>query len=764
MYLFNMILLNIYGFTFKDSVGYGLYPITESGIKKSIEQLKPTPEVGKPVSGDLTSVAPLEKWKESGFKVNKDTNFIVLEAESEEKIGNGITTCTLKQKGNNYIQVEEDKKKCTVSGVKTCDETPGTLAGDGTKKSPYMIESIEDLVAFSNIVNNKQYKTGFYSIMTYEGRTVNYNFYIELTNNLDFKSRTSYINPDTTDFGDVNNDGKIESLIIELNSGAGFPIIDSKADENFKMFFDGKNHYLKNYNYNIVNTDASKPIIVSLFGEYDGSFSSTNITNLELRDVNFNIDTTGNANISPLIQEISWYDSNQLSDITINGKIKVKCGGTCNVGGLANSILTYGNDARNAVSGINIDLDIDVEGNNAVVGGVTSKASNYGYYILDSSFKGDINVKATNQAEVGGITGSALYFKSVNTSVISDINVETKSGEVYGIGEGTIYNSFYKGNIYVKSYTPINMASLGSKNIYNSYAIGNMIADAEHRNQWPKIAGLSTGGSVYNSYYIGNLDYNTITSYGGGGPTVLGSLLTIEKSATNSFVRGKITNSQNTTWSTYFGLLSAYESDENSEITGIKTENVKYPNTIKGTTTEPLDPNYNFIGWISNTDVILKNKDTIKKGEIIKESQLKQIVATNNMTLTAQYKKEMYSIFYKYEEGIYLISNQKEKVADGEKIKGPEYERFEQTKTVVFICEKDVKLISGETIKAGEEIKQEQLKEIIVSEDLIFTLKYTEKLNLEILGFKITPITIVGLLGFIIIIGLIINKIIDKIK
>lgn len=151
----------IYGFTFKDSAGYGLYPITESGIKTSIEQLKPTPEVGKPVSGDLTSVAPLEKWEESGFKVNKNTNFIVLEAESEEKIGNGITTCTLKQKGNNYIQVEEDKKICTVSGVKTCDETPGTLAGDGTKKSPYMIESIEDLVAFSNIVNNKHIKQVF---------------------------------------------------------------------------------------------------------------------------------------------------------------------------------------------------------------------------------------------------------------------------------------------------------------------------------------------------------------------------------------------------------------------------------------------------------------------------------------------------------------------------------------------------------------------------------------------------------------------------
>jgi len=548
-----------YGFTFKDSAGYGLYPLTSLKIDENGEQLSTELKLNKPVDGELTSTVDLEKWKESGFRIDENTKFYVLTAETDGVNGDGKTTCTLKQKGENYTEVEQEKNVCKVSGVKTCDETPGTLSGSGRKNSPYLIESIEDLVTFANIINNKQYETGFYSIMTYEGRKVNYNFYVELNNNLDFKSRNSYVNPDTTEFGDVNNNGEIEPLIVELNSGNGFPMIDAKEDEDLKIFFDGKGHYLKNYNYNIVNSDASKTINVSLFGTFDGSFSSTNITNLVMKDVDINIDTAGSANVAVLIQEISSYDTHQLSDITIDGKIDVKCGGTCNVGGLAHTIFTYGSDARDAVSNVNLNLDIDVVGNNAVVGGFTSKASNYGYYILDSNFKGDINVKATNSAEVGGVTGYALYFKSVNSSVESNITVDTKSGEVYGLGEGTIYNSFYKGDLYVKSYTPLNMSCLGSKNIYNSYAICNMTVDAQRRDNYPKIGGLSSGGSIYNSYHIGDLKYNTVTSYGGSGPTILGSLLTVSNSVSNSFARGKVTNTQNSTWYTWFGLLTAYK-------------------------------------------------------------------------------------------------------------------------------------------------------------------------------------------------------------
>ncbi|MBE6150867.1 MAG: type II secretion system protein [Firmicutes bacterium] len=551
----------IYGFTFKDSAGYGLYPTIQGNIDENGKQVKTGYDLNRPKTGELTSLTGLAKWQESGFKVDSSTYLQVLEATSEGTIGDGISTCTLCQKGDNYAKVEEDKITCNSNKDPSCDSTPGILTGNGKQNDPYLIESMEDLVAFANIINNKKYETGFYTPIIFEGRKVWCNFYVELAKNLDFKDPSSYVNSNTKEFGDVNNNGIVEPLIVELNSGDGFPTINSNNDNELRLVFDGKNHYLKNYNYNIVNTDASKVVNLSLFGEFDGSFYSTNIANLALKDVNFFVDTAGDAYISPVIKEIKSYYTYQLSNISVTGKIQAKCGGACNVGGMAYSIFTYGNGADDAVNKINVNLDIDVSGNNVVVGGIASRSSNLGYYILDSNFTGDINVKATNEAYVGGINATSIYFKSVNSSVSSDIHVETKSGEVYGIGKGTIYNSFYKGDMYVKSYTPLNMAGLGRDNVYNSYAIGDIIVDAEYRYNFPKIGGLTSSGQVFDSYYIGNVSYNTNTSYGGGGPTVLLGLLSGGNSTFNSFSRGKITNTQQTTYRTFFGILSPHDTD-----------------------------------------------------------------------------------------------------------------------------------------------------------------------------------------------------------
>ena len=99
----------VYGFTFKDSAGYGLYPTIQPNIKEKGSQIKTGYTLNKPVTGDLTSLTSLAKWQESGFKVDSTTNFQVLEATSEGEIGDGINTCTLQQKGDNYAQVEEEK-------------------------------------------------------------------------------------------------------------------------------------------------------------------------------------------------------------------------------------------------------------------------------------------------------------------------------------------------------------------------------------------------------------------------------------------------------------------------------------------------------------------------------------------------------------------------------------------------------------------------------------------------------------------------------
>ena len=101
----------VYGFTFKDSAGYGLYPTIQGNINEKGKQIKTGYDLNKPQTGDLTSLTSLAKWQESGFKVDSNTNLHVLEATSENQIGDGFSTCTLCQKGDNYAQVEEKKEE-----------------------------------------------------------------------------------------------------------------------------------------------------------------------------------------------------------------------------------------------------------------------------------------------------------------------------------------------------------------------------------------------------------------------------------------------------------------------------------------------------------------------------------------------------------------------------------------------------------------------------------------------------------------------------
>ena len=94
-----------YGFTFKDSSGYGMYPTIQREINpKSSTQIKTGLELTKPTSGKVTNITEVANW--NGFDVDSETNLVVLESEREGIHGNGKTTCTLAQKGSNYERIE----------------------------------------------------------------------------------------------------------------------------------------------------------------------------------------------------------------------------------------------------------------------------------------------------------------------------------------------------------------------------------------------------------------------------------------------------------------------------------------------------------------------------------------------------------------------------------------------------------------------------------------------------------------------------------
>lgn len=118
---------------------------------------------------------------------------------------------------------------------KTTDETPWKLVGEGTEANPYLIESIEDLVAFSNSVN---------SGTSYIGK------YVMLTRTIDFKSPFSYNNYKTKVSEKTNRiiteDESGTEIMTFLTSGTGFNPIGIDYTYAFRGVFDGNKCEVKN--------------------------------------------------------------------------------------------------------------------------------------------------------------------------------------------------------------------------------------------------------------------------------------------------------------------------------------------------------------------------------------------------------------------------------------------------------------------------------------------------------------------------------------
>ena len=141
------------------------------------------------------------------------------------------------------------------------DETPWELAGSGTEEDPYLIESIEDLVAFSNSVN---------SGTSYSGK------YVKLTTDLDFNLPFSYDDP-TTKVSEKTNriieeDSSGTELKTFLTSGTGFNPIGN-IGKTFNGNFNGNGKVIKNIYINRPDEDY-----VALFGYIVGTIEKVGVT------------------------------------------------------------------------------------------------------------------------------------------------------------------------------------------------------------------------------------------------------------------------------------------------------------------------------------------------------------------------------------------------------------------------------------------------------------------------------------------------------
>ena len=128
------------------------------------------------------------------------------------------------------------------------------------------------------------------------------------------------------------------------------------------------------------------------------------------------------------------------------------------------------------------------------------------------------------------------------------------------------------------------------------------------------------------------------------------------------------------------------------------------------------------------------------------------------MVLTAHHKQTLFNIYYYGYEGITIIDNIKEVVANSKDIQGPSIEK-DNDEEIVYVSDIDVVLNDGKTIKAGKAISFDDLKNIQLNQDLNLTIRYKSDVSL----FEINSKTIVIIISSLFGLGLVIF-IIKKIK
>ena len=363
------------------------------------------------------------------------------------------------------------------------DDNPGKLDGEGTSEKPYKIESIEDLVAFSSIVNTGAYNGESYSNRTYNGE------YIELSQTLDFNYDGSYALESSLEAGGLKdtltNDG-FEMI------GKDFSYT-SLTGNIFLGTFNGKGNTIKNiYIENQFLTDGSAAG-AGLFGTTGGTIQNLNITG----KIQINTQTTVEQAIGGIAAISSGTIENCNTNITIYGE-KVEAGNT-GIGGIVGANL--GN-----VNRCYANVDIDKTGLSiTTIGGVVGVNYNKVYNCIS---QGNIKVEKSGDYyyNIGGIVAEN---RGICLNSVSDATIEIEN----------LYNgnSIYVGGIigfvpYDKNNTDV--IEPADRLIGNCYFKGTIINNSNVENQYFNIGGMIGRiriGTMENCYFNGTLE-NTGTA------------------------------------------------------------------------------------------------------------------------------------------------------------------------------------------------------------------------------------------------------------
>ena len=322
------------------------------------------------------------------------------------------------EESNRYYTVDKDGNILDYTDI-VIDNSPGDLTknenGDTIEEGkPLEIWCIEDLVEWSK--NYSKYL----------------NKEIALCRNLNFKSKYSYSDSENTNYGDVNNDGKTESLINEMQTGEGFnPIYEFRGE------FYGENNLIDNF---YVNKSGNAGLFIYVTGNihditikgnitsqtsYAGVFADSGYNTIE----NVNNYATINGNSAGMIAfcrgKMEVINCNNFGDIEGKSAVGGICG-DCFLGQITNckneGTIKSSHSANYGVGGIcgNIASNTEASFNNCI---------NTGEIIYDGT-KGNWYFGGTGGL-IGLIRGSVTAknekYEVINSFMLDNVELTTGS-------------------------------------------------------------------------------------------------------------------------------------------------------------------------------------------------------------------------------------------------------------------------------------------------------------------------------------------------
>ncbi|MBR3116081.1 hypothetical protein IKF30_02525 [Candidatus Saccharibacteria bacterium] len=170
-----------------------------------------------------------------------------------------------------------------------------------------------------------------------------------------------------------------------------------------------------------------------------------------------------------------------------------------------------------------------------------------------------------------------------------------------------------------------------------------------------------------------------------------------------------------------------YVADTGGKITGITDEQVISGKNPSGSSKQP-DEEYKFTHWTTDVKLTLKDNRTIEAGEEISEEDIKNVVVHQNITFTAHFEPIIkYVVKYEADEGGKITGIAKEDVEAGNNPTGSKEEADKGYQLVNWTADVDVPLEDETTIKAGDPITAEQIKKVVVNQNITFTAHYKKQ-------------------------------------